>query len=134
MTVEAMSDTDPRQPSAHGTLVERFAAQRNIIHFEELLRNESDPNECRILKSMLNEERAKLAAAEAASSTHDSVIQDATPAAVIRSTRPIQAHPAALTATFRSGKADAPRKNSWRRPCHSPAEPFSRGLPRCPCP
>jgi hypothetical protein len=45
--------------------VEKFIAQRNIAHFEVLLKNEADPNERRILESMLREERAKLAAAEA---------------------------------------------------------------------
>ncbi len=80
MTVDPMSGIDLRQPATPVTLVERFAAQRNIIHFEELLRNESDPNECRILKSMLDEERAKLAAAEATPPAHDSLIQDAAPA------------------------------------------------------
>ncbi len=47
--------------------MEKFIAQRNISHFEELLRNETDPKERRILETMLHEERAKLAAAEAQS-------------------------------------------------------------------
>jgi hypothetical protein len=45
--------------------MEKFVAQRNISHFELLLRRESDPNERRILESMLREERVRLAAAEA---------------------------------------------------------------------
>jgi hypothetical protein len=45
--------------------VEKFIAQRNVAHFEELLRKESDPSERRVLESMLREERARLAAAEA---------------------------------------------------------------------
>lgn len=75
-----MSGIDLRQPSVHGALVEKFAAQRNIAHFEELLRNESDPNECRILESMLHEERAKLAAAEAAPPVPIPLIQGVAPA------------------------------------------------------
>ncbi len=42
--------------------MEKFLAQRNISHFDELLRNETDPNERRILEAMLREERAKLVA------------------------------------------------------------------------
>jgi hypothetical protein len=57
-----MTGIDLSQPSAHEWLVEKFAAHRNISHFEELLRNESDSNERRILESMLRDERAKLAA------------------------------------------------------------------------
>ncbi len=49
--------------------MEKFIAERNISHFEELLRNESDMNERRILESMLREERAKLAALEHQPST-----------------------------------------------------------------
>jgi hypothetical protein len=45
--------------------MEKFIAQRNISHFEELLSNETDPDEIRILELMLREERARLAAAEA---------------------------------------------------------------------
>jgi hypothetical protein len=51
--------------------VEKFIAQRNILHFEGLLSNESDPKERRILESMLREERAKLVAAEAAVPAQD---------------------------------------------------------------
>jgi hypothetical protein len=49
--------------------MERFVAQHNIAHFEQLLRNEADPNERRILEAMLREERARLAEAEARWST-----------------------------------------------------------------
>jgi hypothetical protein len=49
----------------NGSLVEKFIAQHNIVQFEKLLRNESDPTERRILESMLREERARLAEAEA---------------------------------------------------------------------
>ncbi len=45
--------------------MERFIAQRNISHFEALLSKESDPEERRILETLLREERVKLAAAEA---------------------------------------------------------------------
>jgi hypothetical protein len=45
--------------------MERFVAHHNISHFEELLRNEADPNERRILEAMLREERVRLAEAEA---------------------------------------------------------------------
>jgi hypothetical protein len=45
--------------------MEKFIAQHNISHFEELLSNEADPNERRILEMMLREERAKLVVAEA---------------------------------------------------------------------
>jgi hypothetical protein len=76
-----MTGIDLRQPSAHGWLVEKFAAHRNISHFEELLRNESDPNERRILESMLCEERTKLAAAVAAQPARDRgrVLRDIAP-------------------------------------------------------
>jgi hypothetical protein len=78
-----MTAIDPHQPSAQGKLVEKFAAQRNIAHFEELLRNESDADERRILECMLREERAKLAAAEAAPHAHH-------PRRLIRDTAPAQ--------------------------------------------
>jgi hypothetical protein len=76
-----MSGIDLRQPSAHGTLVEKFAAQRNIAHFQELMRNEPDANERRILECMLREERAKLAAAESAPHADDQcrLIRDTAP-------------------------------------------------------
>jgi hypothetical protein len=45
--------------------MEKFIAQRNIAHFEALPKNEPDASERRILESMLREQRAKLAAAEA---------------------------------------------------------------------
>jgi hypothetical protein len=45
--------------------MERFVARHNISHFEELLRDETDPNERRILEAMLREERVRLADAEA---------------------------------------------------------------------
>lgn len=45
--------------------MEKFVAQHNISHFEELLRNEADPKERRVLEAMLREERARLAEAEA---------------------------------------------------------------------
>jgi len=48
--------------------MEKFIAQRNISHFEQLLSNESDPDERRILETLLREERVKLAAAEARAS------------------------------------------------------------------
>ena len=44
--------------------MEKFIAQCNIARFEELLRNEPDLAERRILEGLLREERAKLAAAE----------------------------------------------------------------------
>jgi hypothetical protein len=44
--------------------VEKFIAQLNIARFEELLKNERDESERRILEAMLREERVKLAAAE----------------------------------------------------------------------
>ena len=44
--------------------MEKFVAHHNISHFEELLRNEADPNERRILEAMLREERVRLAEAE----------------------------------------------------------------------
>jgi hypothetical protein len=58
--------------------VEKFIAQCNISRFEELLRNESDPNERRILEAMLREERDRLAAAEAQPKivTHRSFVHD----------------------------------------------------------
>jgi hypothetical protein len=77
-----MTGIDPHQPSADRTLVEKFAAQRNIAHFRELLRNEPDPKERRILESMVREECAKLAAAEAAPHDPDPrrLIRDTAPA------------------------------------------------------
>jgi hypothetical protein len=45
--------------------VEKFVAQQNIAHFKALLKSEPELSERRILESMLREERAKLAAAEA---------------------------------------------------------------------
>jgi hypothetical protein len=45
--------------------MERFVALRNISHFGELLSEEADPKERRILELMMREERARLAAAEA---------------------------------------------------------------------
>jgi hypothetical protein len=66
-----MTGIDSHQPSINGTLVEKFAAQRNVAHFQELLRNEPDASERRILESMLREERIKLAAAEAAPHAQD---------------------------------------------------------------
>jgi hypothetical protein len=56
---------DLHQQRMNGSLVETFIAQHNIVQFEKLLRNESDPTERRILESMLREERARLAEAEA---------------------------------------------------------------------
>jgi hypothetical protein len=78
-----MTGIDPHQSSVHSTLVEKFAAQRNVAHFQELLRNEPDASERRILESMLREERAKLAAAEAAPRAQDRRRQ-------IRDTAPMQ--------------------------------------------
>jgi hypothetical protein len=51
--------------SSRTAAMERFVAHHNISHFEELLRNEADPNERRILEAMLREERVRLAEAEA---------------------------------------------------------------------
>jgi hypothetical protein len=57
--------------------MEKFIAQRNIAHFEELLSNETNPAEIRILKSMLHEERTKLATLEGHSSVAEGFRSDA---------------------------------------------------------
>jgi hypothetical protein len=48
--------------------MEKFIAERNVSRFKELLSLESDPNERRILETLLREERVRLAAAELAAS------------------------------------------------------------------
>jgi hypothetical protein len=44
--------------------MERFIAWSNIARFEEMLSRETDPEERRIVETLLREERLKLRAAE----------------------------------------------------------------------
>ena len=45
--------------------MERFIARSNIARFEQMLSRETDPEERRIIETLLLEERLKLKAAEA---------------------------------------------------------------------
>jgi hypothetical protein len=49
----------------NGGRMERFIARSNIARFEQMLTRETDPEERRIVETLLAEERVKLLAAEA---------------------------------------------------------------------